>query len=95
MFDYQLTPAIEKDLKKIRSKELRKRVAAGIHQVRTDPLCGSPKTGSLRGLIALRIDEARVSYRLGYYFEKERNMVVFVLFDSRERFYQRAKRLFG
>ncbi|WP_369406390.1 type II toxin-antitoxin system RelE/ParE family toxin [Raoultibacter phocaeensis] len=94
MLDYVIGPAMRKDLKKIKSKDLAQIISAAIDSIREDPSCGTAKVGDLAGLVVYRFSHKGVSYRLGYYYSSERSAIVFSLFDTREDFYSRAKRVY-
>lgn len=94
MYDYVIGPAMRKDLKKVKSAELKQRLLDAISEISDDPLCGALKVGDLAGFSVYRFSVKGVSYRIGYRFYEDAGMVVFSLFDMRESFYPRAKRLY-
>lgn len=94
MYDCVYGPAMKKDLKKIKSTELKQRVSEAIMQIRSEPSCGEAKVGDLAGFCAYRFSCKGVSYRIGYRFSEKRGLVAFSLFDTRENFYSSARRLF-
>ena len=95
MYDFVIGPAMRKDLKKIKNVDLKEEVAQAISLIRRDPSCGETKTGDLVGFSAYRLSFKGVSYRIGYMFLENKGSVAFSLFDTRENFYARAKRLYA
>lgn len=65
-----------------------------ISEINDDPLCGALKVGDLAGFSVYRFSAKGVSYRIGYRFYENAGMAAFSLFDTRESFYPRAKRLY-
>lgn len=95
MYDFVIGPAMRKDLKKIKNVDLKEEVAQVISLIQRDPSCGETKTGDLVGFSAYRLSFKGVSYRIGYMFFENKGIVAFSLFDTRENFYARAKRLYA
>ena len=93
--EYRFWPSFQKDLKKIRQKNLKEKVIEGIEAVKRDPLSGDGKAGDLAGFSTYEFNVAGVSYRFRYVYYEDVDELVFILVDSRESFYSRSRRLFA
>ncbi|WP_084777991.1 type II toxin-antitoxin system RelE/ParE family toxin [Saccharibacillus sacchari] len=65
-----------------------------ITAIRTDPFCGSPKSGDLKGIYGYDVFYKGTNYELAYRLEEneEGEIVVVILAGTRENFYDELKR---
>ncbi len=82
-------PAFKRDIKNLSSQALDK-LNKSINEVLVNPLRYERLHGELREISKVRIRHLGVEYRLTFYIQKE--IVIFLMFSTRENFYDYLKR---
>ena len=96
MLDIKYTKRALKSLQKVRKsdKRLYEKVTAAIEEIRINPFVGEPKQGDLEGYSCYDIHHMRTNYELCYRQEDDENgnLILIVMFGTRENFYEELKR---
>lgn len=93
MHEIRFTGAVEKYLKKVKKKCLKKAFQEALERIGIDPYIGELKTGDLAGVYCYDIYYSKTNYELAYRIhEEDDQMVVVILAGTRENFYDELKR---
>lgn len=90
-----LSPAVEKFIKKLKDKPLKKKFHIAFQEIQQDPYgAGERKTGDLAGVFGYDIYHQGTNYELAYTVQEDEdgNLIFFILAGTREQFYQELKR---
>lgn len=93
MYEIRFTGAVEKYLKKVKEKGLKKAFKAALEEISSNPYIGELKTGDLAGVYCYDVYYSKTNYELAYrIYEKDGMLVVVILAGTRENFYDELKR---
>lgn len=93
MLDFRISPKAEKYIKKIKDNELKTRFREAIIDIRKDPCVGSPKKGSLSGILGYDIYYRGTNYEIAYEIaEFEGKLIIIILAGTRENFYSELEK---
>jgi hypothetical protein len=96
MLNVQIEPKTGRRIKKIRKKDKHfyRQIKNAIDAIRTDPTIGEAKKYDLTGYFSLDLFNQGINDELTYRLEKDQNgdLVIILLFGSRENYYQELKR---
>ncbi|MBP3040763.1 type II toxin-antitoxin system mRNA interferase toxin, RelE/StbE family [Bacillaceae bacterium Marseille-Q3522] len=99
MLGIQFHPKAVKEIKKIRKqdKKFYERLNNAIEVIRQDPKIGNSKKYDLAGYYSLDLYNQGTNYELVYRIEYDENdnVIVIIMFGTRENFYQELKRRLG
>jgi mRNA-degrading endonuclease RelE of RelBE toxin-antitoxin system len=88
-----ITPSARKEAKKL-PREVRDAALEVSRTLERDPFAGERLTGSFHMLYSLHFTEGQSQYRIVYFLDHPRTLVIVHLIHSRENFYAKLKRLF-
>ena len=89
MYQAAFHPAFKRDIKNLPTQLLEK-LNKSIDEILIDPLIFDRLKGELREISKIKIRHLGVEYRLAFYVQKE--IVVFLMFSTRENFYDYLRR---
>lgn|SRR5690625_3895234 len=92
----RFTLKVQREIKKIkkRNKSLFERIKVELQNIMKDKYHGSPKVGDLRGIYSVDIYDGGVNYELAYRISRDKDgeIILVLLFGTRENFYNELKR---
>lgn len=93
MYEVVFLPKAEKELKKIKDKNLKEKFRQAIIKISENPYIGEPKKGDLSGIFGYDVFYNKTNYEISYkIYELENKRVVVILIGTRENFYKELKK---
>ena len=93
MYEVVFLPKAEKELKKIKDKNLKEKFRQAIIRISENPYIGEPKKGDLSGIFGYDVFYNKTNYEISYkIYELENKRVVVILIGTRENFYKELKK---
>jgi mRNA interferase RelE/StbE len=92
MYDYKPSPKVERYIRKLKDKNLKKAFMEAIKKIRIDPSIGTAKKGDLAGCLGYDVSYEGINYEIAYIIdETEHQLLIIVLIGTRENFYKELK----
>ena len=93
MYEVVFLPKAEKELKKMKDKNLKEKFRQAIIKISENPYIGEPKKGDLSGIFGYDVFYNKTNYEISYkIYELENKRVVVILIGTRENFYKELKK---
>ena len=93
MYEVVFLPKAEKELKKMKDKNLKEKFRQAIIKISENPYIGEPKKGDLSGIFGYDVFYNKTNYEISYkIYELENKRVVVILIGTRENFYNELKK---
>ena len=93
MYEVVFLPKAEKELKKMKDKNLKEKFRQAIIKISENPYIGEPKKGDLSGIFWYDVFYNKTNYEISYkIYELENKRVVVILIGTRENFYNELKK---
>lgn len=93
MYEVVFLPKAEKELKKIKDKNLKEKFRQALIKISENPYIGEPKKGDLSGIFGYDVFYNKTNYEISYkIYELENKRVVVILIGTRENFYKELKK---
>ena len=93
MYEVVFLPKAEKELKKIKDKNLKEKFRQALFKISENPYIGEPKKGDLSGIFGYDVFYNKTNYEISYkIYELENKRVVVILIGTRENFYKELKK---
>lgn len=93
MYEIRFLKRAEKELKKIKDKNLIQKIKLAINKIAENPYIGQAKKGDLSGIYGYDVYYNKTNYEISYkIYEYEDKKIIIILIGTRENFYKELKK---
>ena len=93
MYEIKFLPKAEKELKKIKDKNLKEKYRQAITKISENPYIGEAKKGDLSGIYGYDVFYNKTNYEISYkIYEVKNKKILIILIGTRENFYKELKK---